>query len=251
MKNNLIALLLLAVSAFAFTSCEKDDDDPQAHTHYGTMANFGLGKAQSYVNMDANDLPLEVGVNLNKAAYESIESQADFSANLNVPAEVENLMGFKHVFFNWNQHGHEPMPVYTIPHFDVHFYYQTQAEREAIMPWDTIKGNSYPAGNHMPATYVPGGLVPQMGNHWIDVFSGELNGETFTETFLFGSYDGKVSFLEPMITKDYIDEKLGTFEKEIKQPAVYELTGKYYPTKFGVKKVNGDYRFYLSGFVKR
>ncbi|MCC6412529.1 MAG: hypothetical protein IT270_12770 [Saprospiraceae bacterium] len=160
-------------------------------------------------------------------------------------------MGFKHVYFNWNQHGHEPMPVYTIPHFDVHFYYQSQAEREAIMPWDTIKGNSLPAGTHLPPTYVPGGLVPQMGNHWIDVFSGELNGETFTETFLYGTYDGKVSFIEPMITKAYIDEKSGTFEKEIKQPTVYELTGKYYPTKFGVKKEGEDYRFYLSGFVKR
>lgn len=52
------------------------------------------------------------------------------------------------------------MPVYTIPHFDVHFYYPSQAEREAIMPFDTIKGNNLPAGNHMPPTYVPGGLVP-------------------------------------------------------------------------------------------
>jgi hypothetical protein len=54
-----------------------------------------------------------------------------------------------------------------------------------------------------------------------------------------------------MITKAHIDSKNGTFEKEIKQPTVYEHTGKYFPTKFGVKKVNGGYRFYLSGFVKR
>jgi hypothetical protein len=65
---------------------------------------------------------------------------------------------------------------------------------------DSTKFLRYPAQDYMPSTYVaiPGG-VPMMGAHWIDVTTDELNGKPFTQTFLYGSYGGKVSFFEPMI----------------------------------------------------
>ncbi len=49
-----------------------------------------------------------------------------------------------------------------------------------------------------------GGGVPQMGAHWVDVTSPELNGSTFAQTFIYGSYDGQVNFYEPMITLDFL-----------------------------------------------
>ena len=74
-------------------------------------------------------------------------------------------------------------------------------------PADTVAGaKPLPAGE-MPATYINTGLVPTMGAHWIDVTAPELNGQPFTETFIFGSFDGKMTFYEPMITKAFIEEK--------------------------------------------
>ncbi|MEP7346360.1 MAG: hypothetical protein ABI877_13910, partial [Gemmatimonadaceae bacterium] len=55
--------------------------------------------------------------------------------------------------------------------------------------------------------------VPMMGVHWLDPQSGELqmppNNKTFTSTFIYGSYNGKFIFLEPMITKAFIESHKG------------------------------------------
>ena len=60
----------------------------------------------------------------------------------------------------------------------------------------------------VPAQYVHadhidvGAAVPDMGNHLIDAKSPELvvQGREFTHTFIFGAYDGQITFYEPMIT---------------------------------------------------
>ena len=49
--------------------------------------------------------------------------------------------------------------------------------------------------------YAPGTEVPMMGGHWVDPKAPELNGQVFTKTFLYGSYNGKMIHFEPMITK--------------------------------------------------
>jgi hypothetical protein len=57
--------------------------------------------------------------------------------------------------------------------------------------------------------------VPQMGLHWLDVRSPELQGlagnpagfKPFTKTFIYGSWNGQYIFDEPMITRAYILEK--------------------------------------------
>lgn len=45
--------------------------------------------------------------------------------------------------------------------------------------------------------------VPKMGLHWIDTNSPELSprNQPFTATFIIGSWDGKVIFDEPMVTR--------------------------------------------------
>jgi hypothetical protein len=35
---------------------------------------------------------------------------------------------------DWNPRGHIPDGVYTVPHFDVHFYLITREQREEIVP---------------------------------------------------------------------------------------------------------------------
>ena len=61
----------------------------------------------------------------------------------------------------------------------------------------------------VPAGYVHadhidvGAAVPDMGNHLIDfevARAGRRGSPEFTHTFIFGAYDGQVTFYEPMIT---------------------------------------------------
>jgi hypothetical protein len=42
-----------------------------------------------------------------------------------------------------------------------------------------------------------------MGVHWIDPASHEFHGHDFTATVLYGSYNGEMNFIEPMITRAY------------------------------------------------
>jgi hypothetical protein len=67
-----------------------------------------------------------------------------------------------------------------------------------------------------PVAQIPNGYVPipgsvlQMGKHWVDPTSDEFTGKGFTHTFLFGSYNGPITFYEPMITFEYLQSKAET-----------------------------------------
>ena len=131
---------------------------------------------------------------------------------LALPQEAK-ATGFDHAMLDWNPMGHEPDMVYTLPHFDFHFYTVTEAAQMAIMPTDPqyeAKLEKMPAEAFRPVGNIklPSG-VPMMGAHWVDPTSPELqpppNNKTFTRTFLYGSYDGHFIFYEPMITKVHIE----------------------------------------------
>ncbi len=71
-----------------------------------------------------------------------------------------------------------------------------------------------------------------MGVHWVDLLSPEFNGGVFTKTFIWGSYDGKFIFWEPMITLDYLLSRPNDLVT-LRQPSAYQIDG-YYATKFKV-----------------
>ncbi|MBL7826679.1 MAG: DUF5602 domain-containing protein [Saprospiraceae bacterium] len=241
---------LLLAFAMLLHACDKRD--PWAGSFVGEEKTFGFGKARTYVINDDDGKPLEIGVVIDEAAFNNFNSMSgDHEVTLNFPQEAGNTP-FLHQFMGFAAHGHEPAGIYDVPHFDLHFYTMPSDEREAITPFDTIKGNFTPSPDYFPAGYGPTGLVPQMGNHWIDFTSPEFAGQSFTETFIWGSYDGKVTFLEPMITHDFITDT-HDFEEELKQPAKYDQPGKYYPTKHGFAHDHDkkEYRIYLKSFVQR
>lgn len=227
-----------------------DKNDPWAGTFTGEETAFGFGKARAYIINDNDGDPIEIGVAMDEAAFNNFsEMSGDAEASLDYPEEAGRTP-FKHQYMGFASHGHEPTPIYGIPHFDLHYYTSTDAERISITPFDTIKAALMPAPGYFPAAYFPTGLVPQMGVHWIDGTAPELNGAPFTQTFIWGSFDNKITFMEPMISRQFIADN-HTFETDIKQPAQYDQPGKFYPTKQGFKHENGEYRFYLSHFVRR
>ncbi|WP_433386130.1 hypothetical protein [Micromonospora sp. KLBMP9576] len=173
---------------------------------------------------------------------------------------------FQYVLMNWNPAGHLPEHIYDRPHFDVHFYMNSNEERMAIRPgpcgllvncedWEVGRQPLPP--QHMPADYSDFGAVePGMGNHLIDLTGPEMNGQPFTHTFIYGSYGGQLTFYEPMITEEWYREVAagtkpgGCFP--IKQPQAWKTAG-WYPTRYCVRHRENRLEIVttLEGFVRR
>jgi hypothetical protein len=141
---------------------------------------------------------------------------------------------FDHIDFGWNPQGHEPDGIYTLPHFDLHFYFITAALQATIPFLAPPAFDLAPAPGYLPAAYFMGpGLVPNMGAHAVDLLAPEYQpGGTFTHTFIYGSYRGNLTFLEPMFTLAYLSRQLNeTFP--IRQPRAFQRAG-YYPTSYTI-----------------
>ncbi len=255
MKN--FFLLSIGVS-FLFASCKKDDVHEQNNIFKGPVVQVHAGKAWTWMQLDRYGKPERLAITLTDAALNSVpvgddghdhDHSGDNSWTLAFHPKA-GVTPFNHVGMGWNPEGHEPPGIYDIPHFDFHFYMMTPAEVAAIPPYevDSLKFKNWPAPAYFPANYFnPGGGVPQMGAHWVDVTSGEFNGQEFTQTFIYGSFNGKVTFYEPMITLDFLKNN-SNFERNIPQPAKFQKTG-YYPTKMKVVKHDGVTEIILDGFV--
>ncbi|MGZ5134622.1 MAG: hypothetical protein ACXWCG_05715, partial [Flavitalea sp.] len=138
------------------------------------------------------------------------------------------------------------------PHFDFHFYMMSSEQVKNIPPYelDSLKFKNWPAPAYFPTSYFnAGGGVPQMGAHWVDLTSGEFNGQQFTQTFIYGSYNGNVTFYEPMITLEFLKNN-NNYQRAIPQPAKVQKTG-WYPTKLRVIKHDAVTDVILDEFVYR
>jgi hypothetical protein len=249
---------------------------------------MGNGQARAYVALDADGKPLALGVSMDKGVLEGLPKEPDltsrcFDKNGNGKMEMEECIGdynvtfmlegeaakavapFKWVALNWNPHGHPPPapPPWAVPHFDFHFYI---ADREAVkMLRPGACGELIDCEDFKKATKpVPGkyihrdhinvdAAVPDMGNHLINSKAPELakGGPPFTHTFIFGAYDGRITFLEPMITHAYLVSN-PTMCALIKQPEAWEIAGSY-PTKYCIRHLDqvGRYTVSLEEFVAR
>ncbi|MHB1223963.1 MAG: DUF5602 domain-containing protein [Gemmatimonadaceae bacterium] len=199
---------------------------PSSRTAYGAAVTVGEGTARGYIVMDG-DAPTEIGVALSERALAGLPAGHDggdphammHEYLITLPAEAE-ATAFSFVGLNWNPMGHEPDGVYTVPHFDFHFYTIPVEQRATIAPTDpqwAAKAARLPEAEFAPPGYLAASAlagmppekaaVPLMGMHWLDPQSEELHGKPFQKTFIYGSWDGKLIFAEPMITKAYLETK--------------------------------------------
>jgi len=244
-------LFLLAGSALLF-ACQKDKD--KTKTFKGAEVQMHGGKVWTSLTLDKNNAPQQMSIVLQDAVLNTVpiggtgdgHEGHDNDLFLPLPSKSD-VTPFKSVMVDWNKNGHEPAGVYTLPHFDLHFY--MTPDMDVMTYTDMAKIETLPSTDYIPANHIAGPGVPMMGKHWIDVTSPELNGAPFTQTFLYGSYDAKVVFYEPMITLDFL-QHTSSFERAIPQPAKYQVSG-YYPTKLKISKHDGVTEIALQDFVKR
>ncbi len=223
-------------------------------TFVGETKPLGNGMVRSWVTLDNDGKPLAIGVTFTEAALSGLPATLPTTEyQLALPKQASD-MPFKYIVVNWNPKGHVPPGVYDAPHFDFHFYMISPEVRYAITATgdDLVKVEKKPAQEFIPAGYVPApGGEPRMGAHWIDPASPEFNNQSFTKTFIYGFYDGNMSFLEPMVTVAYLGTK-PNFSGDIKLPEKY-LTSAYYPTRYSVKydAASKEYTVALEGMMLR
>ncbi|MFD4180764.1 DUF5602 domain-containing protein [Rhodococcus sp. NPDC058514] len=234
-----------------------------AGTFDGPTVRMGDGTARAFVTLDAAGNPTEVGMRLSEAAINGLPTSHDgvTTFELDLPEQASATV-FDHTTLDWNDHGHGPSGMFDKPHFDMHFYLADRAEVAEIDPARPdfeAKGARLPDPRHLPPDYIPllgPKLVPQaspaMGVHWIDVTDGLIPGPyQFTQAFLNGTWDGEYTFMEPMVTREWLLTKPSTV-RNIKQPQAYQRGG-YHPTTFAVSfdDTVDEYVITMGGMVAR
>lgn len=221
---NILALALIAATTLMGPNeTPKGDKKPAVAVQYGESVKAGNGTLRSFVRFDAKGNPTQLGVAISEATITSLPAEVSVWV-LNMPRGSEKT-NVQHVSFNWMPHGHEPDGVYNVPHFDCHFYYTSNEDRLSITENDPRFGKD-PDKSMLPQGYVKGPGIPQMGAHWLDPTSPELNGKPFNTTFIYGALDGNVTFLEPMFTLDFL-KKIQDERLAIKQPEKVAKAGLY------------------------
>lgn len=258
-------------SAFRETripTTEADVHAPSGARRDGPAVQIGNGTARTYVVLDVDNSPIEIGVAIDAAGLEGLPQHDMVMNRLRFPAGVPAPYTF--AMFDWNPMGHEPPGIYDLPHFDFHFYLTPESEVDAIVPGTPTyesEANFLPAEEFVapfhtvlaPPGVAPAAVaVPAMGVHHSDVRSPELQGmlgnpaghRPFTKTFIYGSWNGEITFLEPMITRDYLlmrtDELI-----PISKPAEYAVPG-WYPSHYLITfdEVANEYRIALTNFER-
>lgn len=230
---NRFPLLLAGMFALLVIATACSDDDPaqpaQPVTHDGQTISMGQGQVTCYERVAADGTLLAVGIRFNESVLTGLPVDPQMTT-LMFPKKAAKSP-FDHVGFDWVSHGHFPEAVYGVPHFDMHFYVVDDQKLSQVIPGPDL---ILPESQFMPPHYISGvDAVPHMGTHYIDTTSAEFTGSPFTKTFIYGFYKGDLFFLEPMITKAYLESKANV-TVDIRKPSAFEVTGKYYPGKYTV-----------------
>jgi len=222
-----------------------------AKTLWGEKVKIGRGYARTFIEI-AKDTPQSVGVAISKEVLSSLPHEMS-EFELPLPHKYKwNLPPYEHVTLDWNPHGHDPESIYSLPHFDVHFYFITSQVRNSITCMNEDEANCMqaPLASSLPANYAPTPAgVPKMGWHWVDLLAPEFNGGTFTHTYIYGFYKGEHIFLEPMVTLDYLRSRKSN-HTAIRTPSQFSNPNGYYPQSYKISydKKNKLHKIILTDF---
>jgi hypothetical protein len=253
----------------------------------GLTSQLGDGTVTSYAEIDELNVPRAIGVVFTAAALENLpaapsdgnrclDANSDGQINqatecagwhervLPLPTEVSRRpdMPFKWVLLNWNPNGHIPHGIYDVRHFDVHFYIEAIEKVLAIQRGlcgpEFVRCDQWARAKlPLPSNYIHpdfkdvNAIAPAMGNHLVDLTSHEFHGQPFDHTFIYGIYDGRVTFYETMLTLKFLNSKPVKCAPIKRVPAV-AITG-YYPTKtcYRYAKEKDEYTVSLEDFQLR
>jgi len=281
--------VLTVAAALALAACSAEPEVATDEIHTGPPAELGAGTVWTYTTVDAAGNLTALGARFDAAVLEDLPAEPDGTApcfdlngdgsldphaecfmmirrNLALPAAAAAAAApFRYLQLNWNPEGHAPPapPAYAAAHIDFHFFATPQADVETLRPGrcgflmdcEAFERAVIP----VPERYMPRGYVAvdaaaaEEGNHLIDPASPELADPPapFTHTFIYGSYDGHITFYEPMIAVSYLAGRPHECV-DLKLPEAWETAG-VYPTRYCIRYLAeaAEYTVSLEGFVRR
>lgn len=221
----------------------------------GPQVQYGQGKLRSFVSLNDENFPVEIGFILTQEVFEDLEILPSFDVTTLVPLhhKARQVTPFEHLAVKWSL-GHGP--TFFTQHFDFYFYKISHEERMAIPEYGPATASAfalYPPEGFMPSNYgtPPGqaGVYPQIGKHWLP-----LNLPAylpFTSIMVLGTYNGESIFVEPMATVDLLLSNPNVSEP-YSQPEFFQESTNY-PTRYNiyVDTKTGEIYVTLSDFVAR
>lgn len=284
MHSRVLARSTLTVALVASTALAACSPQPAAGPvlHQGDTSHFGTGEVSTYVEVNGAGQLSSVGVRLSASSFDALPATPDGTApcfdvngngeedrqtecfmmlrrDLDLPEAVAgDVEPFGYVQFNYNPHGHPPPapPVYAEPHFDFHFYLVGLEDVSEIrtgtcgffIDCEAFERARIPVPDmYMPPGYIEvGAAAGEEGNHLLLSTAPELSDPPaqFTQTFIFGSYDGHIIFYEPMVAAALFTPDLDECH-DIAQPAAWEVAGAY-PTRYCLRYVAEENSFKVS-----
>lgn len=259
----------------------------RAATLLGGAQDMGAGQVRSYAEIDAGGVPTAIGILFGPGAFvglphqrnttsrcfdlnkngridETGECEGDYELRLALPAALADRddIPYRWIGLNWNPEGHPPA-AWAPAHFDIHFYVVSRAEIDGIRVGGCEIfincGDLKRATVEVPPRYVAAdhvnvkAAVSMMGNHLIDVRTPEFGKppKDFTHTWIYGAYDGHITFYEPMITHAFLLDRPDVCAP-IRQPEAWERSGRY-PTEYCMRYDAGSEatRVSLEGLILR
>ena len=284
MSSRLSRIAIVGAAIFV-AGCGSTSD--QGGRVLGQNSELGNGTVASYAEFTDGDVPSAMGVVYSTGALDGLPSSSsdehhcfDRDSNGTVDPMMECFatheaviplpdslatredIPFKWVLFNWNPVGHIPPGVYDVPHFDIHFYIAPIANVFALQDGpcgpEFVRCDQYElAKKPLPANYIHpdfqdvDAVAPAMGNHLIDLTGPEFNGEQWQRNFIFGAYDGRITFYEEMVTLAYLLSHPRVCNPN-KSPSAVGLSG-YYPTRTCIRydSTADEYTVSMEDFVYR
>lgn len=225
-------LLVLAALALASPASARPR---AAHiaTIAGTTQQVCGAPVRTWATVDSHQQVVSVGVTFPLSIIKSPPAKPGAGpvgavAVLNFPKVVRDTTYFNHFELQWNPNGHPPACCLGVPHFDMHFYHVPVSAEMKVTAHDPAP----PAAKYIPAGYIypgPNLSVPQMGVH-AQTAADSAPGCRLTKSMVVGYYGGRMTFIEPMVTR-VILLQAHSFALPVPQPAALGLATRY-PTKF-------------------
>ena len=238
-------------------------------TEYGEELEMGDGSVRLFLTYDpATRKPAAFGVQWD-TTWDSLppmpaplppDGPGEWSWVPEMPGIATELLPVDHVSFDWNPHGHPPPGIFDVPHVDVHFYLISREQRDEITPGSCPDApfpvnceilerarSPLPPEAQPPRNTMLGSVIPFMGLHLLDPEADEFQGLPFTNTFIFGQFDQRLIFIEPMITVDHFDGLTESDCRPIANPERFAEAG-WYPTTYCARNNDGVLSVTLEDF---
>ena len=238
-QGKIVAILLMTLCCGTLytVSYTQQPPPPPQHTMHelayfrGEPQLVGDGMIYTWVRIDNMNRPTSIGVSFSESALANLpDANTEYAVKW---PDVPSCTPFNHFELDWLPRGHYPEQFYGVPHFDFHFYLISPQVREQITGFgaDEARDLKQPSAQYIPDGYVPAlPAVALMGLHWIRPDFPEFHGHPFTESLIFGSYNGRLAFIEPMMTRTFLLSK-PSVDKPVPQPKAVQVSG-YYPTRY-------------------